>query len=134
MPPDIMTRVENMLQLVASIYEIKRIEGSASAERKDKHATKMKEREPTAAKLLIEARYTVGANLGEFTSGRTITKGCIAPILLVVYETIISDAKANKYHVKLLAAKASSSGGAHKPRAYLASASATVESTANIVQ
>ena len=104
------------------------------AERKDKHATKMKELAPTAAKLLIEARYTVGANLGELTSGRTITNGCIASMLLVIYETIISYAKAKKYHVKLLAAKTSSAGGAHKIRAYLASAAATAESTSNIDQ
>ena len=94
----------------------------------------MKQLAPTAAKLLIEAGYTVGADLGEFTSGRTITKGCIASMLLVVYEKIISDAKANKDHVELLAAKASSSGGAHKLRAYLDSDAATVESTANIGQ
>ena len=94
----------------------------------------MKELAPTAAKLLIEAGYTVGANLDEFNSGRTITKGCIASMLLVVYETIILDAKAKKDHAELLAAKASSAGGAHKLRAYLASAAATVESTANIFQ
>ena len=76
------------------------------AESKDKHTTKIKGLAPTAAKLLIEAGYTVGANLGEFTSSRTITQGLIAFMLLVVYETIISDAKANKDHVKLLAAKA----------------------------
>ena len=84
--------------------------------------------------LLIEAGSTVGANLGEFTSGRTITKGCIASMLLVVYEKIISDAKAKKDHVELLAAKASSSGGAHNLRACLASADTTVESTSNIGQ
>ena len=94
----------------------------------------MKELAPTATKLLIQAGYTVGANLGEFTSGRTITKGCIAYMILVVYETIISDAKAKKYHVELLAAKASSAGGDPKLRAYLASAAATVESTGNIGQ
>ena len=37
-------------------------------------------------------------------------------MLLVVYETIISDAKAKKDHVELLAAKASIAGGAHKLR------------------
>ena len=55
-------------------------------------------------------------------------------MILVVYETIISDAKEKKDHVKLLAAKASSAGGAHKLRSYLAYASATIESTANIGQ
>ena len=55
-------------------------------------------------------------------------------MILVVYETIISYSKAKKYHVELLAAKASSAGGAHKLRAYLASAAATVESTSNIGQ
>ena len=94
----------------------------------------MKKLAPTAAKVLIEAGYTVGANLGEFTSGRTITKGCIASMLLVVYETIIPDAKAKKEHAKLLAAKASSAGGAHKLRSYLDSDAATVESTSNIGQ
>ena len=94
-----MTRLENMLQLVASVSEIKGIEGAASAERKDKNATKMKELAPTSETLLIEAGYIVGANLGEFTSGRTITKECIASMLLVVYETIISDAKEKKDHV-----------------------------------
>ena len=83
-----------MLRLVASTSDVKRIEGAASAERMDKHATKMKEVAPTAEKLLIEAGYNVGANIGEFNSGQTITKGCIASMLLLVYETIISDAKA----------------------------------------
>ena len=55
-------------------------------------------------------------------------------MLLVVYETINSDAKAKKDHVKLLAAKESSAGGAHKLIAYLDSAAATVESTTNIGQ
>ena len=55
-------------------------------------------------------------------------------MIFVVYETRISDAKANKYHVKLLASKASIAGGAHNLRAYLASAAATVESTENIGQ
>ena len=87
----------------------------------------MKELAPTAEKLLIEAGYTVGANIGEFTSGRTIIKGCVASMILVVYETIISDSKAKKYHVELLAAKASSAGGDPKLRAYLASAAATAE-------
>ena len=132
--PDRMKIVENMLRLLASIYDIKRVEGAASTERKDKHTTKMKELASTAAKLLIEAGYTVGANLGEFTSGRTITKGFIASMLLVVYETIISDTNSKKEHVKLLAAKSSSAGGAHKIRSYLASAAATVESTKNIGQ
>ena len=50
------------------------------------------------------------------------------------YCFIISDAKAKKDHVKLLAAKESSAGGAHKLSAYLASAAVTVESTANIGQ
>ena len=48
--PGRITRVDNMLQLVDSISEIKWIEDSASDERKDKHATKMKELAPTAAK------------------------------------------------------------------------------------
>ena len=94
----------------------------------------MKELAPKVTNILIEAGYTVGANLGEFISGRTITKGCIASMILVVYETIISDTKAKKDHFELLAAKASSAGGAHKLRAYLASDAATVESTANIGQ
>ena len=94
----------------------------------------MKKLAPTEAKLLIEAGYTVGANIGEFTSGRTIIKGCIASMIFVVYETIILDAKAKTDHVELLAVKASSSGGAHKLRAYLDSDAATVESTANIGQ
>ena len=94
----------------------------------------MKELAPTTEKVLIEAGYNVGANLGEFTSNGTITKECIASILLVVYETIILDAKAKKDHVKLLAAKSSSSVGYHKLRAHLDSAEATVESTANIGQ
>ena len=55
-------------------------------------------------------------------------------MILMVYETIISDAKAKKAHVKLLAAKASISGGAHKLRAYLDSADATVELTSKIGQ
>ena len=55
-------------------------------------------------------------------------------MILVVYETRISDAKAKRDHVKLLAAKASSAGGAHKLIAYLDSAAATVDSTANIGQ
>ena len=38
----------------------------------------------------------------------------------------ISDAKAKKYHVELLSEKASSDSSAHKIRAYLASAAATV--------
>ena len=87
---------------------------------------------PIAAKLLIRAGYSVGANLGEFTSVQAITKGCIASMLLVVCEKIILYAKANKYHVKLLAVKASSAVGAHKIRAYLDSSDATVESTSNI--
>ena len=74
-----MTREENILRLVA-------IEDAASAKRKDNHATKMKELAPTASKLLIEAVYTVGANLGEFASSQNITKGCIASMLLVVCE------------------------------------------------
>ena len=123
-----------MLRLVSSISEIKWIEDAASAERKDKHATKMKDLAPTAAKLLIEDGYTVGTDLGVFTSGRAIRKGCITSMLLVVYETRILDAKTKKDHVELLAVKASSDGGAHKLRACLASAAATVESTANIGQ
>ena len=106
--------------------DIKLIEGATSSKSKDKHTTKMKELATTVAKLLIEAGYTVGADLGEFTSGRTITKGCIASMLLVVYETIMLDAKANKYHVGFLAAKASSDGGAHKLRAYLASSATNI--------
>ena len=55
-------------------------------------------------------------------------------MLLVVYETIISDAKAKKDHVELLFAKESNAGGAYKLRSYLDSAAATVESTSNIGQ
>ena len=50
--PDRMTRVENMLRLVASISDIKRIEGAALDDMKDKHATKMKELAPIAEKTL----------------------------------------------------------------------------------
>ena len=122
------TIVDNILRLVASISEIKQIEDTASAERKYKHATKMKELAPTAAKLLIEAGYTVGADLGEFASGRTITKGCITSMILVVYEKIILDSKAKKDNVEFLAANTSSAGDAHKLRAYLDSAASTVVS------
>ena len=94
----------------------------------------MKDLAPTAANFLIGDVYIVGADLGEFTSGRNITKGCIAYMLLVVYETRISDAKAKKDRVEFLAAKASSDGGAHKIRSYLASSTVTVEPTANIGQ
>ena len=41
--PGRMTRVENMIRLVASIYEIKRIKDAALDKSKDKHATKMKD-------------------------------------------------------------------------------------------
>ena len=53
-------------------------------------------------------------------------------MIFVVYETRISDAKANKYHVKLLAAKASIASGAHNLRAYLDSPAVTVVSISNI--
>ena len=55
-------------------------------------------------------------------------------MILVVYEKIILDAKAKKYYVELLSAKASRSSGAHKLRAYVDSAAATVDSTENIGQ
>ena len=101
-----MTIEENMLRLVYSISEIKWIEDAASVERRDNHATKMKEIAPTAAKILIEDGYTVGTDLGEFTSGQTIRKGCITSMLLVVYEKRISYAKEKKGHVGLIAEKA----------------------------
>ena len=63
----------------------------------------MKELAPIAAKLLIEDGYTVGTDLGVFTSGRTIRKGCITSMLLVVYEKRISYAKEKKGHVGLIA-------------------------------
>ena len=46
--PVVMKILENIFRLVASISEIKRTEDAASAERKDKHATNMKELVPTA--------------------------------------------------------------------------------------
>ena len=55
-------------------------------------------------------------------------------MILVVYETTISDAKAKKDHVELLFAKASNAGGAYKLISYLAYAASTVESTENIGQ
>ena len=86
--------------------------------------TKIKELAPTSGKFLVNATYSAFDNISEITKSQKITKSCIAYLLLVVYNTCISDTKANKYHVNFLYDKIKTSGGADILRAYFASVSA----------
>ena len=124
-----MNRVRYHLELANSITETKRVGDAASAENKDKHATKIIELAPKAEFFKTKAGYTVGDDLGEFTSSQDFTKGRIAYILWVVYNDKISYAKAKKHHTDKLSEKVSSSCGDNKIRAYLVSASDAVADT-----
>ena len=59
------------------IAEIKCIKDAASAEKKYEHVTKIIDLAPKSEKILTKAGYTIGADIGEFTSSQYFTKGCI---------------------------------------------------------
>ena len=116
-----MNKVTHNLELADSIAEIKWIKDDTSAEKKDNRATKIIELAQKAEKQLAKAVYTVGADLGEFTSSWDFAKGCIASILGLVYKNTISDSKSKKHNINKLSVKVSIYGGDNKLRAYLVS-------------
>ena len=76
-----MNRVRHHLEIADYIAEIKRIEDDASPKKKDENVTNMIDLVMKSENLLTKDGYTVGANIGEFTSSKAFTKGFISSIL-----------------------------------------------------